>query len=92
MIFSKDCTAERSCDLLPGQQITIVRQDGAKIPATVTDVSEGGFGFSASDTPHVGESIIVRAGRCPEFLSQVRWARDSRAGAQYGELYVTSAP
>jgi len=90
MIFSKVCNEEESCELLPGQEITVTRQDGTEVPATVTDVSDGGFGFSGAVLPDVGERIVVRAGRCPDFVGQVRWAWGSRAGAQIEELYAIS--
>ena len=91
MIFSRIGNEEESCELLPGQQITLVRQNGTRLAASVTDVSDGGFGFAAAVLPDVGESVLVRAGRCPEFVGLIRWTWGSRAGAQIQELHATSA-
>jgi hypothetical protein len=65
------------------RQVVLINSDGAESPATILDVSSGGFRLEVSDTPRIGEHVTLRVEHGEQFAAQIRWALGSEAGGVF---------
>ena len=61
----------------------VLRADGSKIPATLTDFSDEGCCIPAENDFHVGEKLRIAIPRMGHVRAQVRWAEPDSAGAKF---------
>lgn len=61
----------------------LVDAQGGEIDVFVTDISSGGFRLEVSETPRIGEHVILRVERGTEFPAQIRWALGKEAGGVF---------
>ena len=64
---------------------TLVMADGTEHPATITDVSSGGFKLRTGVTVPIGEHVFLRVARYGDFPAQIRWALGDEAGGVFLE-------
>jgi hypothetical protein len=61
----------------------LINSDGVESPATILDISSGGFRLEVSETPRIGEHVTLRVERGEQFPAQVRWALGNEAGGVF---------
>jgi hypothetical protein len=61
----------------------IIHEDGYESPATVIDVSSGGFRLEVTDAPRIGEFVTLRIDRGDPIEAQIRWALGNEAGGVF---------
>lgn len=57
----------------------LVRADGSKTPATITNVSQKGFRLNLPETLTPGEEVVVQ-GEAGDVPAQIRWSLGNAAG------------
>ncbi len=62
--------------------VMLVRADGSEFQATITNVSQDGFGLKVRNRLLVGENVLLR-GELGDVPAQVRWAGDNGAGGVF---------
>ena len=65
------------------RQVMLVNSDGVESPATILDISSGGFRLEISETPRIGEHVSLRVERGEQFPAQIRWALGNEAGGVF---------
>ena len=60
--------------------IVLINSDGAESSAIILDVSSGGFRLEVSETPRIGEHVMLRVEHGEQFPAQIRWALGNEAG------------
>ena len=66
-------------------EAVVVMSDGCEHPATITDVSSGGFRLRSEQTMPIGEHVFLRVAGYGDFPAQIRWALGSEAGGVFLE-------
>lgn len=61
----------------------LVDSAGAETVVTVLDVSSGGFKVEVSDTPRIGEMVILRVDGSDDIQAQIRWVVGGQAGGVF---------
>lgn len=64
-------------------QALVVDTEGRHYPATVLDISSGGFRLHADETFKIGEYIALRVTGYGDFSAQIRWALGNEAGGVF---------
>ena len=59
------------------------REEGARLPVMVTDLTEQGCRISAEETLLIGEQIRLEIPHLGFLNAQIRWALDGEAGARF---------
>ena len=67
---------------------TLVTADGVNIPATVTNLSGGGFRVESDELLRIGEYVALRVNGYGDFPGQIRWALGAEAGGVFLEPVV----
>ena len=71
-------------DRLPVEVDAVVhRDDGTKLPALVSNISNEGCRLNAHDIFRIGESLIIAIPRIGRVKAQVRWALPGSAGTKF---------
>lgn len=65
------------------RRVLLINSDGAESPATILDVSSGGFRLEVTETPRIGEHVTLKVERGEPFPAQIRWALGSEAGGVF---------
>lgn len=65
------------------RSVTLINSDGIESPATILDISSGGFRLEVSETPRIGEHVTLRVERGEQFPAQIRWALGNEAGGVF---------
>ena len=63
--------------------IVLINSDGAESSALILDVSSGGFRLEVSETPRIGEHVMLRVEHGEQFPAQIRWALGNEAGGVF---------
>ncbi len=66
----------------------LVTADGNIIPATVTNLSGGGFRLESGELLRIGEYVALRVNGYGDFPGQIRWALGAEAGGVFLEPVV----
>lgn len=61
----------------------IIHEDGFEVPATILDVSSGGFRLEVTETPRIGEFVTLQIDRGEPIDAQIRWALGNEAGGVF---------
>jgi hypothetical protein len=62
--------------------VQLLRSDGTRSSATITNVSQRGFRLRTPDTPRVGERVVLR-GEVADVPAEVRWASGDQVGGVF---------
>ncbi len=68
---------------LPEHEALVVDTEGRQFPATVLDLSSGGFRLRADETLKIGEYVALRVTGYGDFSAQIRWALGNEAGGVF---------
>jgi hypothetical protein len=60
----------------------LVRANGSISSATMVNVSRDGFCLKTSESPTIGESVVLRGG-AGDVPAKIRWATADRAGGTF---------
>jgi len=61
----------------------IIHEDGFEAAVTILDVSSGGFRLEVTETPRIGEFVMLRIDRGDPIEAQIRWALGNEAGGVF---------
>ena len=64
------------------QDSTLVRADGTELPVVIVNISQSGFRLEMSETPLIGEKVMLR-GEVGDVPAQIRWALGDTAGGYF---------
>jgi PilZ domain len=61
----------------------LIDSTGAESVVTVLDVSSGGFKLQISETPRIGDIVVLRVDGSDDIQAQIRWAVGDQAGGVF---------
>ena len=66
----------------------VIDSDGRASPATILDVSSGGFRVEVSESLRIGEFVTLRVEHSEDLPAQIRWVLGNEAGG----VFLTAPP
>ena len=66
-------------------EVIAVDSAGRSFPASVVDISSGGFRIVTDETFRVGEFVTLRVARYGDFPTQILWTLGNEAGGMFLE-------